>query len=470
MEDAPGRAGSVAGSMRVRIVAAVVLVLVLSSLVSVVLLRGLLYDRLDDEVTANLRQEAAEFRLRAGLGDNGVPAGGDVTATLDAYFAREVPDEGELLLGFVDGRLRAAERAQDAPPPDELGGAVQRWLSVEREETGRLDTSAGEARYVAIPLQGTTSTGVFVVANFPAYERGELDDAVRTHVVTQVVALAVASVVGLALAGRVLRPLRHLATTARSISDTDLTRRIPVRAAGEASQIATTFNEMLERIEGLVTTQRRFLDDAGHELRAPLTVVRGHVELLELDDSPEARARTGALVLDEIDRMHRIVNDLLLLARAEQPDFVRPAPLELRAFTDDVFAKASALAPRDWHVRLPAPTTVPADGQRLTQAVLQLALNACQHTGDGDRIELGAAVVDGTARLWVADAGPGVAPEDAGRIFERFTRGSSRRGGDGAGLGLSIVQAIAVAHGGRLLLVPPPPPGARFELHLPLRG
>lgn len=288
--------------------------------------------------------------------------------------------------------------------------------------------------------------------------------------VTQVVALAVASVVGLALAGRVLRPLRHLATTARSISDTDLTRRIPVRAAGEASQIATTFNEMLERIEGLVTTQRRFLDDAGHELRAPLTVVRGHVELLELDDSPEARARTGALVLDEIDRMHRIVNDLLLLARAEQPDFVRPAPLELRAFTDDVFAKASALAPRDWHVRLPAPTTVPADGQRLTQAVLQLALNACQHTGDGDRIELGAAVVDGTARLWVADAGPGVAPEDAGRIFERFTRGSSRRGGDGAGLGLSIVQAIAVAHGGRLLLVPPPPPGARFELHLPLRG
>lgn len=469
MGDGPRSGGGLTGRMRVRIVAAVVLVLLLSSLVSVVLLRGLLYDRLDDEITADLRQEADEFRLRGGLdAEDGQPYSRDVTATLDAYFSREVPDEGELLLGFVDGRLHAAERAQDAPPPEELGGAIERWLSVQQEETGRLSTGAGEARYVALPLRGAPSDGVFVVANFPAYERGELDDAVRTQVLTQTVALAVASLLGLALAGHVLRPLRDLATTARSISDTDLTRRIPVRAADEASQIAVAFNDMLERIERLVVTQRRFLDDAGHELRAPLTVVRGHVELLELDESPEARARTGALVLGEVDRMHRIVNDLLLLARAEQPDFLRPAPLDLCSFTGDVFTKASALAPRDWRLRLPAATTVLADGQRLTQAVLQLALNACEHTEEGDRIEIGAAVADGTAQLWVADEGPGVAPEDVGRIFERFTRGSRR--GDGAGLGLSIVQAIAEAHGGRLLLLMPSPScGARFELHLPVR-
>lgn len=186
MGDGPRSGGGLTGRMRVRIVAAVVLVLLLSSLVSVVLLRGLLYDRLDDEITADLRQEADEFRLRGGLdAEDGQPYSRDVTATLDAYFSREVPDEGELLLGFVDGRLHAAERAQDAPPPEELGGAIERWLSVQQEETGRLSTGAGEARYVALPLRGAPSDGVFVVANFPAYERGELDDAVRTQVLTQ---------------------------------------------------------------------------------------------------------------------------------------------------------------------------------------------------------------------------------------------------------------------------------------------
>jgi signal transduction histidine kinase len=305
------------------------------------------------------------------------------------------------------------------------------------------------------------------VANFPAFERSEIDDAVRVQATTQLVTLVVASLLGLGLAGRVLRPLRSLAGTARMISDTDFAQRIPVRGRDEASLIATAFNDMLGRLERAFTTQRRFLDDASHELRAPLTVIRGHLELLELDTDPEDRRATGAVIIDEIDRMNRIVDDLLVLARAEQPDFVRVQQVDLHGLTTDIHRKASALAPRDWRIEPPAHAAIRADPQRLTQAMVQLAQNACQHTDDGAVIRIGASVEDGRVRMWVHDDGRGVAPEDAALIFQRFSRGSRRNPVSGAGLGLSIVRAIAEAHGGDARLVDGPGAGARFELVIP---
>ena len=224
---------------------------------------------------------------------------------------------------------------------------------------------------------------------------------------------------------------------------------------------------MLARLETAFATQQRFVNDAGHELRTPITIVRGHLELL--DDDPEDREQTLALVMDELDRMSRIVDDLLTLAKREQPDFLQLAPFEVGALVDDVLAKASALGPRNWQLDSFADETIVADRQRVTQALMQLAQNAVEHTEDGDEIGLGAFVAAGETRLWVRDAGPGIAFDEQKRVFDRFYRAGGERRSDGAGLGLSIVQAIAHAHGGRVELSSVPGTGATFTIVLPAR-
>ena len=194
--------------------------------------------------------------------------------------------------------------------------------------------------------------------------------------------------------------------------------------------MAATFNEMLDRLEEAFRIQRQFVDDAGHELRTPITIIRGHLEVAE--DDPEERLRTNALVMDELDRMNRIVNDLLVLAKAKQPDFLDLATVDLRALTEDLHAKATALATREWRLEDVGQGLIVADRQRLTQAVVQLAQNATEHTGDGEEIALGSAVANGRVRLWVRDSGAGIPLEDQERIFQRFARtGDGRRGSAG---------------------------------------
>jgi signal transduction histidine kinase len=369
------------------------------------------------------------------------------------------------LLAFVDDVLYESARAAQGVEAVRLEETVEYWLSLGTREEGRRDTAAGEARYVAVPLELGGQTGLFVVANFPAFERSEIDDAVRTQAVTQFATIAIASLVGLALAGRVLRPLRSLADMARNFSETDLTRRIPVRGDDEASRIARQFNDMLERIETAFATQRQFLDNVSHELRAPLTVIRGHVELIDVETDPEELQSTVALVTDEITRMNRLVEDLLVLARAERPGFLSVEPVDIAELTAEVHRKSSVLCARDWTLDEAAGVVAVADGQLLTQAMLQLALNACQHTQEGTPVHIGSRVDGGRICLWVHDGGAGVPPEDAERIFERFVKGPHRR--EGSGLGLSIVSAIANGHGGRAR-VAPGTAGARFEILIPL--
>ena len=140
--------------------------------------------------------------------------------------------------------------------------------------------------------------------------------------------------------------MRSLTETAKSISESDLTRRIAVYGAGDAAEMAHSFNAMLDRLEAVFRGQRAFVQDASHELRDPLTICRGHLELLS--DDPEEQQRTVALVLGELDRMARIVDDLQLLADAEQPDFLRLVPIDLELFTQELLDKATALASRQW--------------------------------------------------------------------------------------------------------------------------
>src|SRR5918999_4104314 len=243
--------------------------------------------------------------------------------------------------------------------------------------TGTFETDLGKAHYRVRRVLLGENTGAFVVATLPAKELDEIRDLQTYGVGATLVVLLLASAVAWLIAGRALAPVRELTQTARSISQSDLTHRIGVHGAGDAAEMARSFNAMLDRLEGVFRGQREFVQDASHELRDPLTICRGHLELL--GDDPEERRETIALVVDELDRMGRIVDHLSVLAEAEQPDFLRVEPLDLELFSHELVAKASALGPRRWILDYTADGTDPADRHRLTEAERNLATKALQH-------------------------------------------------------------------------------------------
>jgi len=454
----------------VRILASIVLLLAASTLGSVIAIREILLLRLDDRIDSALVQETSEFRRLVGGSDptTGQPFGADVKAIFDTYLSRNVPGEGEVLLTFVGRRPYQSSGDRDFPV-DELTSRYAEWTSLRRSDQGTAETSAGEVRYIVVPIVlGQRLRGAFVVLNFTRGERGEVDESVQVAAGVSIAVLLLASLAGWLAAGRVLAPLRELRQTAQGITESDLTRRIGVEGNDELSELGSTFNAMLDRLEAAFSTQRAFVNDASHELRTPITIVRGHLELM--GDDPDERTATIELVMDELDRMNRIVDDLLLLARADRDDFLQMEAVDLADLAHDVRAKVGALADREWRLVAPEPALIRADRQRLTQAVMNLAQNAVQHTVEGEAIEIGVETVGSWARLWVTDTGPGVPAADTERIFERFARAAgARRRSEGAGLGLSIVRAIAEAHGGRAKLDSRPGAGATFSLLIPLR-
>jgi len=460
---APGR---VLAGARTRVLLAFVVLLALSTVASTLALRQLLLARAGERVDGALVQEVDEFRELVRDGRNpltGDRFGGDVKALFDVFLLRNVPGEGEAIFTFVDGRPYKPSEV----PSRQLLERVLELGAAGGAERGEVATPQGDVRYLAVPVEVRgRRRGEFVVSANIGQERAEVVQAVQTAAGVSLAVLLIASALAWVIAGRVLAPLRTLRTTAQAITETDLTRRLDVHGRDEIAELGRTFNAMLDRLEAAFASQKALVSDAGHELRTPITIVRGHLE--PLGDDPAEREETVALVTDELDRMARFVDDLLLLAKAEQADFLRPGPLDLDVLTDELYAKAQALAERDWRLVGSGTVRLTADRQRLTQAVMQLAQNAVQHTGPSDRIALGSAVGGGWARLWVADGGPGVAASEQARIFDRFHRSvDGRRRSDGAGLGLSIVRAIAEAHGGHVELDSREGHGATFTLIVP---
>ncbi len=400
----------------------------------------------------------------------------DAEDLLYSFLDGNVASDGEMLVGWIDGapQYRSAHEHSELTDDPAFRAAV-----TDLADTGgsvKLDTSAGE---VLITVQTITQVGqdsdlsqaqqpaALVVVSFIDDSREELTSLVRTYAIIALLSLGAITLMARWQAGRLLAPLRSLNDTARQIGSTDLSKRISERGNDDITALTRTVNDMLDRIEGSFTSQRTFLDDAGHELRTPLTVLRTHLELMALTD-PEELARTQALLLDEVDRMARLVEDMTLLAQSNRPDFLRPESVDIERLTRETFAKATGLGDRDWQLDDVATGTARLDPQRVTQAVLQLADNAVKHTDPAVEIAIGSAIHNGELRLWVRDAGEGVPLQDRELIFERFGRSVVRAGDEGFGLGLSIVKAIATAHGGRAEVAQAVPTGAEFSLILPV--
>jgi len=295
----------------------------------------------------------------------------------------------------------------------------------------------------------------------------------RTFLLAGLFALLAAAVAGYLVASRVSSPLRRMARTAAEVNAGDISHRMgPTSASDEIRFLAQSFDNMLDRLDDAFARQRAFVSDASHELRTPLTVVRGQLEVLarQPDVSHEDVTRVTRLVSAETERMERLVDDLLLLAKTEEGSPLAVRPIELRDYVHDVFNALSLTADRDFELGQVSDVTIDADPDRLAQVIHNLAQNAVAHTPEGGLVRLSAAANGRYVRFVVEDNGPGIPDDQRDRIFDRFHRTdfSRARSTGGSGLGLAIARALVEAHGGRIRAGESPEGGARLEFDLPV--
>lgn len=421
-----------------------------------------------ERVEADMREELEEFEeelieslLESNYESNreqtaAERANRDIYLAFDKFIATNKAEDDNHFIAIVDGsfyKTNAPYLPKEVAPDSDL---MEYWQQITVEKEGEIevdDPEIGSILYQAEPIKTTKEViGVFVVAHMTAGERQEVLSSFNTVVQVLLLMILLASVMAWIAAGKILAPLSSFSNTLKSISESDLSQRIQVRGQGELAQLGRTFNAMMERIEDSFAIQRSFINDAGHELRTPITIIRGHLELMNVD-TPEQR-ETVDLTIDELDRMNRLVEDLVLLAKSERPDFLQIETIELSSFVAELFGKIQTLGERNWHLDnqiLSGKMT--GDRQRITQAMINLANNAVQHTVIDSLIVFGAKLDGDRVEFWLRDTGNGIAASEQERIFDRFARvKNSRRRSGGSGLGLSIVKAVVEAHQGEINL------------------
>lgn len=436
------------GTIRFRITAmatvVVAVVLVVAAIALVLTQQRLLTRSLDE--TIDTRADDLEAAL-------GLPS-------FDASIERFTDEDDLVQVIDDDGLVVAASPTADAIAP--------LWSGVPTSQVVSTRSSAGaDLRVLARPVQVDDRPAVLVVAS----RLDDVDEATRILVVS--LAITVPLIVGILaglvwwVVGRTLRPVGAIRSEVASIGGHDLHRRVPVpEVDDEIARLASTMNTMLDRIEEASVRQQRFVADASHELRSPLTRIRSELEIdLAHPDTADATA-THTSVLDEAISLQHLVDDLLVLARIDAgARSAVAAPVDL----DDVVLSEARRLRDDDRITVDtsgvAPVQVLGRADQLNRVVRNLAENAQRHAATTVRLAL--AVRDGWAELIVADDGPGVPPDERERIFERFTRVDSARAAadGGAGLGLAIARELVESHDGTVEVADRP--GAVFVVRLP---
>jgi heavy metal sensor kinase len=403
------------------------------------------------------------------------PAAADPEALLRELLGPEFSDQFLQLLD-PDGRPRMPA---ESPRRDRLplsAAARDRAARGQRTfETVTL-TGSGRVRILTLPVVRDRRVRELVQVGMPLRRaQGTLDRYLDTLIVLIPLGVGLAALGGAVIAQVALHPVDEMTRTARRITAEDLSRRVERHGTGdELDRLAETLNEMLARLEEAFAQTRRFAADAAHELRTPLTVLRGGIEVaLRMERPPDEYRRVLASSLEEVQRLIRLAEDLLLLSRSLAGPVPAGAPVDLEPLMLEVFdvgARLGQAAGVSVRIDSAAAATVPGDAAALRRALLNLVENAVKYTPPGGKVELGMTTGDGAVEITVSDTGIGMAPADAERIFEPFVRLDEARGRDtgGAGLGLAIARSIVVAHGGTLAVESRPGSGSRFTIRLPL--
>lgn len=436
-----------------------------------VALREQLYRGLDEQLLNQAALSLAAVR---------VEADGDGNELFVESSVAGIPD-GEYFLRLLDDQRRTIFETGGNPggvPVDQA--VIDAALAGRSEYSTALDEDGETLRLVSVPVRvpradaGSAIAGVLQLG----LDRNEIDEPLAGLLTALAVAgpvvLLAAAAGGYVLAGRVLAPVATITNLAARIGAGDLSARLQLDLPDdELGRLARTFDAMLARIDDAFERQRRFTGDAAHELRTPLSLMRGQVDLALARPRSAAAYREALQAFDgDLERMTALIGTLLTLARSDSGQLVpERAPFDL-ANTAHLVREQYAAVAADAGVALvqeTAPTPLVADEDLLMQLLVNLVDNALAHTPAGGVITLGCRPRDGQALLWVADTGHGIAPEHLPRLFDRFYRvdtGRTRQRG-GAGLGLAICEAIAEAHGGRISLTSTPGAGTRVDVVLP---
>ena len=468
-------------SVRSRILAVILIVtslgMAVSGFAAYIVQRDRVLSTIDDELLATVEaargivtgESSAQGGSTATVPESTATTFTTVDEALSAVMSRLVPGRHESSVAIIDGAARFIPGTAIAFHLEDDPAFIERVWSEARSGTvtlGTAVTTVGTLRYVSVPVEiaGSEQSGAYVTAVDAQRAVDEVAGAFLTYAGLALLSLAAIGVVGWFVAGRLLAPLRTLAETASRITAEDLSERIPVNGNDDVSALTETVNAMLDRIDDALTSQRQLLDDVRHELKTPITIVRGHLELLDASKPADVLA-AREIAIDELDRMAGLVDDIDALARAEHLAALAE-PTDIADFTALVFSKMQAIPDRHWQLEASADVVAPLSPARITQAWLQLADNAAKYSAAGSLIRVGSTAYAGSVEFWVADEGPGIPDGAERRIFERFGRADTGRGIGGSGLGLPIVAAIARAHGGYVSLETSPD-GSRFGLVIP---
>ena len=426
------------------------------------------YHRLDDRLRSSALSAERFLHGVAGLD----PGGGGGPGELDGPGARSLGIGSYAELRDPTGTVLAQSQTTSVPDlPKEIG-------ALNTPFTAGPSTGRGDWRVLAT-ADSRYHGNIVIVANPLADVAESLRGLIIIEAIAGTALLALLTIGSWLILRRGLRPLEGMAVAAGSIHGGDMSIRVtPSDGRGEVGQLGLALNEMLDNLQEAFAAQkvseaklRQFLADASHELRTPLTSIQGFAELFRLGVANEHVDQEVIMrrIEEESKRMRTLVDDLLLLARLDERREFEPTPVDLAVLAADACSDAVAADP-DRHITLDAPESVMVEGvqDHMRQAIANLVSNALTHTPAGTAIEVSARATGGRARVTVRDHGAGLTDEALQHAFDRFWRADPSRVGPKAGLGLSIVSAIAASHHGTATVANQPDGGAIFTIDLPL--